>query len=268
MFVEIGLDRIQHAFWKYFDETHHLYEPGSEFKNVVCDYYMFLDEKLGEILRLVDDDTIIIIASDHGGKAMKGAFCINSWLEKQGLLKLKKPVDKVSRLLDADVDWGKTKAWGWGGYYSRVFINLKGREDNGVVEPANYECIIERITEDLQRIKGPHGETWATKVIKPEEIFLECNGDPPDLMVYFDDLCWRSAGTIGHGNLYLPENDTGPDDAVHDIMGLYIYYDPKKDFYGKKVDLKIVDIAPTIIKGLGLTVPREMEGKPLLDNLK
>ncbi len=99
-------------------------------------------------------------------------------------------------------------------------------------------------------------------MLKPDEVFEECRGDPPDLMVYFDDLYWRSAGTMGYGNLYLPENDTGPDDAVHDKMGLYIYYDPKKDLGGEE-DLNILDVAPTLLKAMGLPIPGEMEGKPL-----
>lgn len=263
MFVEIGLDRIHHAFWKYFDETHHLHEPGSEFEGVMEDYYVLLDSKVGELLELVDDDTIILVASDHGGKPMKGAFCVNTWLEKQGLLKLKKPVDKVVRLNDVDVDWENTVAWGWGGYYARIFLNLKGREEHGVVDPKDFESVRMDIADRIRNIKGPNGEAWDTIVLKPEEIYPECNGDPPDLMVYFDNLSWRSAGTMGQGNLYLPENDTGPDDAVHDKMGLYIYYDPRRDLGGREEDLDILDVAPTLLKAMGLKIPVEMEGSSL-----
>jgi len=263
MFVEIGLDRIHHAFWKYFDESHHLYEPGSEFENVVEDYYILLDTKVGELLDLIDDDTVVMVASDHGGKPMKGAFCINTWLEEQGLLKLSTPVERVIRLNDADVDWGKTVAWGWGGYYARIFLNVKGREENGVVDPRDYESTREDIAQRIRSITGPNGEKWNTTVLKPEEAYPECKGDPPDLMVYFDDLYWRSAGTMGHGRLYLLENDTGPDDAVHDKMGLYIYYDPREDLNGRAEDLNILDVAPTLMKALGLKVPEDMEGEPL-----
>ena len=263
MFVEIGLDRIHHAFWKYFDESHHLHEPGSEFEDVVEDYYVLLDTKVGELLDLIDDDTVVLVASDHGGKPMKGAFCINTWLEEQGLLKLSTPVERVVRLNDADVDWGKTVAWGWGGYYARIFLNLKGREENGVVDPQDYESTREDIAQRIRSITGPNGERWNTVVLKPDDIYPECTGDPPDLMVYFDDLYWRSAGTMGHGRLYLPENDTGPDDAVHDKMGLYIYYDPREDLKGRAEDLSILDVAPTLMKALGLKVPDDMEGEPL-----
>jgi len=263
MFVEIGLDRVHHAFWKYFDETHRLHEPGSEFETVVEDYYTLLDAKVGELMELIDDDTVVFVASDHGGKPMRGAFCINSWLAEQGYLKLKRPVEGVVTLAKAEVDWGNTVAWGWGGYYARIFLNVKGREEHGVVDPRDYERVRDEIADKLRGIRGPDGEEWDTRVLKPEEVFPECRGDPPDLMIYFDDLYWRSAGTMGQGDLYLPENDMGPDDAVHDKMGLYIYYDPREDLGGRVVDLDILDVAPTLMRALGLPIPTDMEGKPL-----
>ncbi|HIC97635.1 MAG TPA: hypothetical protein EYP11_04470 [Aquificaceae bacterium] len=79
-------------------------------------------------------------------------------------------------------------------------------------------------------------------------------------MVYFDDLYWRSAGTIGHGNIYLSENDTGPDDAVHSQHGVFIKYDLNKRVH-KRMDVDILDIAPTILKEMGLNVPEDMQGR-------
>ncbi|MCK4444591.1 MAG: alkaline phosphatase family protein, partial [Thermoplasmata archaeon] len=88
-FVEIGLDRLQHGFWKYHDPTHHLHEPGNRFQSAIKDYYKYLDEEIGRLLEIIDDDTIVFIVSDHGAKAMKGCFCVNEWLVEQGYLKLR-----------------------------------------------------------------------------------------------------------------------------------------------------------------------------------
>jgi len=264
MLVEIGLDRIQHVFWKYFDREHHLYEPGNKFENAVRDYYKYLDREIGEIMKLLGEDTTIMVVSDHGAKRMKGAFCINEWLMKEGYLKLKKEPEGVVELEKSEVDWGKTTAWAWGGYYARIFINVKGREKNGVVDPRDYESVRERLKKEVESIKGPKGEKWDTKAYKPEELYPVCNGDPPDLIVYLDDLYWRSAGTIGHDTLYLPENDTGPDDAVHDYDGIFILYDPRKRMSGM-VNITIYDVAPTVLKLMGLRVPGSMEGRTLED---
>lgn len=263
MLVEIGLDRIQHAFWKFFDKEHHLYKPGNPFENAIIDYYKYLDQQIGELLKLVDKDVIVMIVSDHGAKRMKGAFCINEWLIREGYLKLEKPPENIVDLEKAKIDWSKTTAWAWGGYYARIFLNVKGREMNGTIESKDYEVIREQLKRELLKIRGPGNERWETKVYKPEELYPVRNGDPPDLMVYFDDLYWRAAGTLGHKDLYLPENDTGPDDAVHDYHGIFILHDPQSTISSRKVDVSIYDIAPTILELMNINVPDSMEGKPL-----
>ena len=83
-------------------------------------------------------------------------------------------------------------------------------------------------------------------------------------MVYFDDLYWRSAGTLGHNTLYLPENDKGPDDAVHSMYGVFIAYDPEERFKQGKKDVSIYDVAPTILELLGLPIPSDLRGKPIV----
>ena len=260
MFVEIGVDRIQHAFWKYMDKEHHLYEPGNKYENAIFDYYKYLDARIGELLEDAGPETVVLVISDHGAKRMKGAFCINEWLIREGDLVLKETPKKGASIEKMAVDWPKTKVWGWGGYYARLFFNVEGREPQGVIKPEDYEKEREAMIERLLAIKGPEGEAWATRIIKPNEYFAEVRGDYPDLMVYFDDLYWRSAGTLGYGTLYLRENDTGPDDAVHAQEGMYILYDPLKPASRRK-DIDITDVAPTVLAALGLPVPADMKGK-------
>ena len=262
MFVEIGVDRVQHAFWKFFDKTHHLYEAGNEFEAVIVDYYKFVDEKIGALLKEAGDDTVVLAVSDHGAKRMKGAFCINEWLIAEGDLVLGAVPARGASIEKTPIDWAKTKAWGWGGYYARVFLNVEGREPQGIIKPADYEKEREALAERLRGIRGPNGEKWATQVIKPNEYYDDARGDYPDLMVYFDDLYWRSAGTLGWGTMYLAENDTGPDDAVHAQHGMYIFYDPQAKVSARK-DIDITDIAPTVLKALGLPVPADMKGRSL-----
>jgi len=262
MFVEIGVDRVHHAFWKYMDHEHHLYEPGNKYEKVILDYYKHLDGKVGELLRRVDEDTVVLVVSDHGAKRMKGAFCVNEWLIEQGDLVIKEKPQKVVSVDDLAIDWSKTKAWAWGGYYARVFLNVEGREPRGIIKPEDYEKEREDLTRRLRALRGPKGEEWQTKVIWPQDYFDEVNGEYPDLMVYFDDLYWRSAGTLGHGTMFLAENDTGPDDAVHAHEGIYILRDPKNE-KAEWRDANILDIAPTVLDRLGIPAPADMKGKIL-----
>ncbi|TFF93228.1 MAG: nucleotide pyrophosphatase, partial [Promethearchaeota archaeon] len=259
-FVLIGLDRLHHGFWKYYDKKHQKYEKGNLFESAMKNYYKFLDKEIGELLSLTDENTIIIIASDHGAKAMKGVISVNMALESLNLLHFKKKPNKITKIQEADIDWDKTYAWGWGGYYARIFLNLKGREENGIIEPKEYDRWRDKIAESLKKLPDNNGNQMITKVYKPEEIYDKVRGDNPDLLVYFDDLYWRSAGTVGYSSIYLDENDTGPDDAVHDFYGIFIIHDPKKKV-GKNLGTRnILDIAPTTLKALEIDIPNDMEG--------
>jgi len=262
MFVEIGVDRVQHAFWKYHDRTHHLYEPGNKFETAIIDYYKFVDQKIGALLEEAGDDTVVLVISDHGAKRMKGAFCVNEWLIAQGDLVLKDVPKRGASIEKTPVDWSKTKAWGWGGYYARIFLNVEGREPQGIIKSEDYEQEREALAERLRAIRGPAGEPWATQIIKPNEYYADVRGDYPDLMVYFDDLYWRSAGTLGWGTMYLNENDTGPDDAVHAQHGVYILYDPRAKASVRK-DIDITDVAPTVLRAFELPIPSDMKGTPV-----
>jgi len=264
MFVEIGLDRIHHAFWKYFDSSHHLYVKGNKYENVIIDYYRFLDERVARLLKFLGKDTVATVVSDHGVKAMKGAFCINKWMAEKGYLVINTKPSKACDIMEADVDWAKTKAWAWGGYYARIFLNIKGRERHGSILPFRYEAWRDKLKREISAIKGPDGQDWNTKVYKPQEIYKETKGDFPDLMAYIDDLSWRSAGTIGHESMYLSENDMGPDDAMHDWNGVFIMYDPSKEGKGDIGTVGMLDFAPTVLELMGVEVPSDMQGKSIL----
>jgi predicted AlkP superfamily phosphohydrolase/phosphomutase len=194
---------------------------------------------------------------------MKGCLCVNMALEEMGLLEFEEKPKPRTSLEAAKINWKKTYAWGWGGYYARIFLNLKGRETQGIIEPEEYETWRNKIQELLKSIPDDKGRPMNTVVLKPEDIFQIVRGDAPDLMVYFDDLNWRSAGTVGYKSMYLDENDTGPDDAVHDYHGVFIISDPKKKM-GKDVGTRnIIDIAPTILNVFGIKIPEDMEGKKI-----
>ena len=230
LYVEISVDRAHHAFWRFFDPQHPKYDEHSIYSNVIPAVYKRIDEWFENLHHKLPKDTVVVIASDHGVKAMKGAFAINQWLVEQGYLKLKvdshslKPGTEPEENL---IDWEHATAWAWGGYYSRIFVNMKGREPKGTVEQEHYAEVIESIREELKSLRSPEGEPWQTIVEKPEEVYPRIEGDPPDLMVYLDDLNWRAAGTLGWSSSYLEKNDRGPDDAVHDWYGVFAIYDPE-----------------------------------------
>jgi predicted AlkP superfamily phosphohydrolase/phosphomutase len=262
--VEIGLDRMHHAFWRFLDPEHPRHEPGHRYRDAIRNYYVYLDEEIGELLKRFDEDTTVIVVSDHGARPMQGAICINEWLAQEGYLVLEQPPRGLSPFGDADVDWSRTRAWGEGGYYCRLCLNVVGREPQGVVAPEEYEQLLDELADRLERLPGPDGKAIGTRAFRPQELWREQRGVPPDLVVYFGDLGWRSNGSLGHGRHWTFDNDTGPDDANHDRDGICVVCGPDVPAQ-RRDDLAIYDIAPTILGLCGLRPDDGMRGRVLTE---
>jgi predicted AlkP superfamily phosphohydrolase/phosphomutase len=269
MMVEMGTDRVHHAFWQYMDPEHHRYEKGNPYESVIEDYYVAVDEQIGRLLELLPPETNVLVVSDHGAKCMDGGIVINEWLIKNGYLFLHEYPSAPCRFEALKVDWSKTTAWGDGGYYGRLFLNVKGREPNGAVDPADYEQTRSRLIAELEALGGPDGKPIGTKVHRPEDLYAgEVRGAaPPDLFVYFGDLRWRSVGTVGGGAIYTFENDTGPDDANHAQDGLIVVNGPGIPHRGPLEGLQLMDVTPTVLRLFGLEVPSQLQGHAIADAL-
>lgn len=267
MLVEMGVDRIHHGFWSYVDPEHRKFEPGNPFENSIKEYYKYCDREIGELLSLVPEDTVVMVISDHGARKMEGGICFNEWLIREGYLALKSYPQTQTRIADAEIDWSRTIAWGDGGYYGRLFMNVRGREPEGILEPGDYEKVRSELIRKIEAIPGPDGEDIGTKAHRPEDIYREANGVPPDLIVYFGALGWRSVGSVGRGSIHTFENDTGSDEANHDWNGVFILnengcragnLEP-----GYRNGIRIYDIAPTILDLFGTKPEGESTGKSL-----
>ena len=262
MMVEIGLDRMHHAFWRFLDAEHPRHEPDHRYRDAIRNYYIYLDEEIGELLERFDEDTTVLVVSDHGARPMQGAICVNEWLAQEGYLVLKETPREPTPFGDAPVDWSRTRAWGEGGYYCRLCLNVAGREPQGIVAPHEYEQLLDELADRLERLPGPGGEAIGTRTFRPQELWREQRGIPPDLIVYFGDLGWRSNGSLGHGRHWTYDNDTGPDDANHDRDGLCILAGPGVHAQ-RREDLVIYDVAPTILSRAGIQVNGGMRGRVL-----
>jgi predicted AlkP superfamily phosphohydrolase/phosphomutase len=262
MLVEMGIDRIQHAFWRYMDETHPLHEARSPFSDAIRAYYRHVDQRIGELLAGCNADTAVLVVSDHGARPLLGGFCINEWLIREGYLRLAVQPERPVALDKADVDWPQTTAWGAGGYYARIFLNVAGREPAGVVPPADFERVRSELAERLRAVTGPDGAPLGNRVFTPQQLYRRVRGIAPDLLLYVGDLAWRAIGQVGSGELYTLENDTGPDDANHAQHGLLIWYDPARPAHGQtRADLQIYDLLPSLLSRYGLTPPSGLRGR-------
>lgn len=261
--VEMGPDRMHHGFWRYCDPEHRLFEPGNPYEHALLDYYKLLDEELGSLLERLPEEASLLVVSDHGARGLQGGICINEWLIREGLLTVKQMPDSISPLKYDNVVWEKTKVWGEGGYYARVFLNIKGREPQGIIPADQAEAFRDELAARLTAIPDADGAPIGTQVHKPEDIYRQCNGVPPDLIVYFGDLAWRSVGSLGHGAVHTFSNDTGPDDANHDHHGVFLARDAALAGAGELDGLSLYDVLPTILDRLGLEAPEGLAGKVL-----
>jgi predicted AlkP superfamily phosphohydrolase/phosphomutase len=261
--VEMGPDRMYHGFWKFMDAEHRKHEPGNRYEAAILDYHRHLDTLLGRLLAHADEDTVVLVVSDHGGKRLEGGIRVNEWLRREGLLRTLEEPQGVCSPRDVGIDWPHTTAWGEGGYYARVFLNVEGREPQGIVPQAEYETVREDLARRLAAIPDEAGRPIATAVYKPEEVYPEVKGVAPDLIVIFGDLYWRSVGTIGGDEgVHTFENDTGPDDANHAQDGLYVIAGPGVAPGGRR-DAHLLDIAPTVLDLLGIEQPAGLRGRSL-----
>lgn len=266
MMVEIAPDRLQHAFWGYFDGNRQTDESGERWGNVIPDFYKYLDQKIGEILGLLDDDTTVLIISDHGARSSTGGFCVNEWLIRRGLLTLKQYPQQETKLTEDLIDWEKTHVWSEGGYYARIFMNVKGREPHGIIESSEYEKFRDGLRDEIVSIKGSNGERLANVALKPEELYRTVNGIAPDLIVYFDSLNKRSIGNVGVKELVIKGEGIGLDACNHDPEGIFIATRLGDLRQGARKDIFLSsqacgDITPTILAEYGVKIPVELPGK-------
>lgn len=265
MWVEMGPDRLHHGLWKYFDTTHRKYKE-SDLKSAIPEYYQYLDNQIGEMLHLIDDDTCVIVVSDHGAKKMEGCININDWLIQEGYLHLKEEPSQVIPFKKVQIDWKKTSVWAWGGYYSRIFFNVKNREEEGILTKEEYYDVREDVKKKLESMKDDRGAPLKTKAFRPEDIYTGKHvSEAPDLIVYFGDLYWRATESVGHDSIYSFETEIGPDDCVHAQKGIFILKDPEERVSGRKENLNIMDFAPTVLDLMGSKKVSDMDGHSLLE---
>jgi predicted AlkP superfamily phosphohydrolase/phosphomutase len=257
------LDSIQHMFWRYLDSRHPLYEANSHYKDTIFKYYEKIDQILGGVLKKTDQNTTLIVFSDHGFSSFRKAIHLNRWLLEEGLLFLKEGKEEGKEFFE-DVDWSKTKAYALG--FGGIYINKIGREYYGIVNESEAKDLKNTIVSKLKQLHDPQTNEIVVKdVYKQEEIF---NGsyskDAPDLFVGFNAgyrASWQTA-LGGVPNLLLEDNKRKWS-GDHLIDSALV---PGVIFINKKIELKdpsIIDITSTLLDLFGIAKADEMQGEVL-----
>ena len=250
MMVEMGPDRLHHALWHHIDPASPRYRAKNPWEDACRSYYAALDAHLGELVRAAGDDTTVLVVSDHGARAMEGGVHVNELLRREGWL---------VRTGDGAIDFERTRAWGEGGYYARIWLNVAGREPLGVVPPEALDAERAKLAALLREMTTPSGAPLGNVVHEPERIYRATRGVPPDLLVFFGDLRYRSLGTPS-AQVFAADNDAGPDGCNHDWDGIFVMSGGGAPARGRVDDLQIYDVARTICGLAGVPAPSDLLG--------
>ena len=263
-FVFDSGDRLQHMHW---DEKN-LFDTkeGLSINKEVIDYYVKKDKFLGEVLNKIDNQTALMVFSDHGFTSFERAVSINTWLVENGFMILTDEYDGNDEgALFKFVDWSKTKAYSAG--FAGIYINFKGREGQGIVEESEKEEIVNDIIKKLEDFKDPkNNKKVVTHAYKKEEIY---HGDyvknAPDIVIGFEPgyrMSWQSA--IGG---LTPEpiiDNLKRWNGDHIVDPLHVPGVLFTNFKVNNGNPGLMDIAPTILNILKIDVPEEIDGKSLI----
>jgi len=260
-------DSLQHMFFRYLDKNHPSLKHARSEKSqkVIEDLYVKMDDLVGRVMEKLNKNTFLIVMSDHGFKQFKRGVSINSWLYKNGYLNLKNGKDSSQEWFK-DVDWGKTKAYGLG--LGGIYINVKGREENGIVEPGKeYRALKSELKTKLENLVDKKESKNAIRTIYDKDKLPEgpYKDNCPDLIVGYNQgyrVSWDSV--TGKVDSSIIQDNTKAWSGDHCIDPEIV---PGILFCNQKIDKKeasIVDIAPTVLKLFSIDPPSHMDGSSLI----
>lgn len=307
-----NLDGVFAFLWAFMDDTHPRHDPqlAERYGDVILRYHQLLDRRLGDFLAAVDEDTLVIVMSDHGGGPLHKEVYLNVWLQQAGFQTLKRRVDVVSgartvlrragltrenltRLIGWHnvnrikaqlpawlsamvpretpdiidlVDWSQSRAYSYG-YIGQIYINLRGREPRGIVEPGEeYRRVVHEIVDRLWELEDPQtGERVVDAVHLKDDIYHgPYVNEGPDINVtmcdmrYITHLGLEFVGDQVFGPV--PNHETG----THRQHGMLVVWGPGIR-RGQIEKAQIIDLAPTTLHMLGLPVPDDMDGRVLTE---
>ena len=262
-----GLDQNAHMFWRAMDPDHPAYEAEAAelYSDLLERYYREMDAVLGRVLDQIDDDTTLIILSDHGFAPYRRSFNLNNWLADNGYLYLKDDSAGADANLFVAADWSRTRVYGLG--LNGLYLNLHGRERDGVVEPgAEADALLTEISARLLEIVDPKtGEAVMTRVDRADEVYSgEYSDEAPDLLIGYNRgyrAGWRTI--LGEFAWEVLEDNTEPWSGDHCMDYRLV---PGVVLSNRKIVLEVpglTNIAPTLLAEFGIEKAEGMTGAAL-----
>ena len=260
-----GTDRLQHTFWRDIDPDHPARDDTSDGRNVIEDLYKRMDDLVGRtVKKCSQDNSLLMVISDHGFNTFRYGVDLNRWLEENGYLVLKDN-DRTGKYLTA-IDWSRTKAFAIG--LTGIFLNIKGRESQGTVDPGQEaDRLRTEIAEKLSSLCDTQRQN--TPAIKSVYNALKLYNGPykqnaPDLLVgYYPGYraSWETA--VGQVTEAVFHSNTKAWSGDHCIDASFV---PGVLFSNRNIEAekpRLMDIGPTVLDMFGVQIPGYMDGKAL-----
>lgn len=260
-------DRLQHMFFRHLDPSHpaNRGRDNSTHRDAIRTLYQDMDDLVGRTLDRLDDDTVLMVMSDHGFKPFRRGVNLNSWLYSHGFLALTNGGPSGADMFQ-DVDWSRTKAYAVG--FGGIYLNLAGREARGIVAPGEEASRVKReISAGLKQLYDDQEQTHPVRqVYDATEVYSgPYVSDAPDLIVGF-----QPGHRVGWASVTGGVTDTEIEDNARPWSGDHNFNPPDVPgmlFCNRRIatdDPGIMDIGPTVLDLFGVPVPPYCDGTSLM----
>ncbi|MBI3662090.1 MAG: alkaline phosphatase family protein [Acidobacteria bacterium] len=259
-----SLDQNSHMFWRAIDKQHPAANEETSLKHsrVLEELYQEMDEALGKTLERLDENTTLLVMSDHGFAPYHRSFNLNTWLLDNGYIWLRPGAAREGADLFRDVDWSRTRAYGLG--LNGLYLNLQGRERNGIVKPGpEADSLAAEIATRLLAVRDPAGNQPAiTRVDKASVAYSgPSTSRAPDLIVGYNRGYRAGWGTVlGGFSAAIFEDNTEPWSGDHCMDFTLV---PGVLLSNRQIvaaSPALTDIAPTILSEFDVPKPKQMTG--------
>lgn len=287
-------DRVQHIMYKYYDVEHPMHDPeeaarkvtffGEEItlSEVIPAIYRQADRIVGRVLDegIKDGDTLMLCA-DHGFTSYRRGLNVNNWLAEKGYLTVASNAKKSDGgFLHRYPDWSKTQAYSLG--LGMLFLNLEGREPNGIVRREEAEALLERIRADfLAEVDPETGNKVGYDAVIMKDLYSGPWGEEEyecaDMMLGFARnyrTSWTTVfgkiklkdegGKVVLGDLYSNNKNNWSGDhasnSPHVVPGIFFC---NRQVAMPEDGVSVMHIAPTVLDLVGVGVPADYEMEPL-----
>lgn len=261
-------DLMQHMFWRAIDPEHPGYTPelAAAHGDAIRRIYREADRVLAHVLDRVGPDATVMVMSDHGFGSFRQNFHLNAWLRQEGYLRFLDEAREEHGEFFQGVDWSRTRAYAAG--LNGLFINLRGREGKGIVNPGpEAEKLIREIAAKLEAVRDPRtGAPVVAKAYLTSEEYSGANmALAPDIVPGYGlpyRASWETALGKTPAELFGDNTKKWTGDHCTDprqVPGILLCNRPLES-----KEAALVDVAPTLLAIYGHDPLPEMVGKPLL----